>query len=98
MAHCVISAIYDTDQDALVPACVVHAHYSPCPRDGEPAAAKPLHSDDHNGVDEAVEYWAQVTDRQRHLIVHHGSMADDGHNLEGLDCPCLPSHYTAKEA
>jgi len=98
MAHCVVSAIYDTDVDALVPACVVHAHYAPCPRNGAPASGTPLHSDDHAGEEAAVAYWTQVTGRQRPFVVHHGSIADPEHNTEGWDCPCLPSHYTAKEA
>lgn len=35
MAHCVISAVYDTDVDQMMPACVVHAAYAPCPLNGQ---------------------------------------------------------------
>lgn len=98
MAHCVISAVFDTDGEALVPACIVHAYYAPCPRDGKPASPTPLHGDDRLGERQAVEFWERQTDRQRPLVVHHGSMGDDGHNLQDSDCPCLPSYYTAREA
>lgn len=98
MAHCVISAVFDTDGETVVPACIVHTYYAPCPRNGEPASAKPLHGDDRLGEQQAVEFWARQTDRQRPLVVHHGSIGDDDHNLEGWDCPCLPSHYSAEEA
>ena len=36
MAECVISAIHDTDEGGMVPACVVHTTFAPCPHDGEP--------------------------------------------------------------
>jgi hypothetical protein len=62
------------------------------------ASGTPLHSDDHAGEETAVAYWTQVTDRQRPFVVHRGSIADPEHNTEGWDCPCLPAHYTAKEA
>jgi hypothetical protein len=94
MAHCVISAVYDTDVDQMMPACVVHAAYAPCPRDGESASTAPLHSDDGRcGRREAVRFWEQRTHRQRTLVLHHGSLGDDrGHAVgaEDLTCWCGP--------
>ena len=75
MAHCVISAILDTDAgDALVPACVVHTTHAPCPHDGEPASPAPPHVYGEalgpDGRDGALRAWRIRTHRQRPLIIH----------------------------
>ncbi|MEU7787713.1 hypothetical protein [Amycolatopsis sp. NPDC049159] len=94
-----ISETYDTDSETLNPACVVHTHHAPCPRDGEPANPTPLHGDDLPGETAMVRAWADLTDQQRPLVVHHMGRGVDrlGHNKDGLECPCSPSVYPARE-
>jgi hypothetical protein len=93
MAECVISAIVDTDYGgALVPACVVHAAWAPCPHDGEPACPAPLHHFPGNGTrEEALRRWRLRTRGQRPLIIHTDRIPDPldhVHEDEVLPCPC----------
>ena len=93
MAHCVISAIVDTDYvDALVPACMVHAAHAPCMHDGEPACPVPLHAFNHSDRDAAVHAWQIRTRGQRPLIIHDEQRIPDpeDHVIEDkiLPCPC----------
>ncbi len=93
MAECVISAIVDTDDGySLVPACVVHTTYAPCPHDGEPACPAPLHFFHGNGTrDDALRMWRLRTHAQRPLIIHTGSIPDPYDHVyedEVLPCPC----------
>lgn len=94
MAHCVISAVYDTDIDQMMPACMVHsAGLAPCPHDGEPASTVPLHSHDQPSRREAVQFWELRTHRQRPLILHHGSLGSERDHAVGADdwtCWCEP--------
>jgi hypothetical protein len=98
MAHCVISTIYDTDTDEAVPACVVHTHHAPCPRNGQPACATPVESWDDLGRDRAVVFWQDRTHGQRPLILHHGSAGDEIGHRGGRDCWCGPELFEAKSA
>lgn len=99
MAHCVISAVFDTDADSMMPACVVHAAEAPCPRNGEPASPAPLHTDDAPGRDKAVRFWELRTHRQRLLVLHHGSLGDDRKHATEVDdttCWCEPELLPAR--
>jgi hypothetical protein len=91
MAHCVISAIFDSE-DGMVPACVVHTTYAPCPHDGEPANPGPLHMFNHESRDAGVEFWRLRTHGQRPLVIHDEQRMPDlaGHVIEDeiLPCPC----------
>jgi hypothetical protein len=102
MAHCVISAVYDTDADQMMPACVVHAAYTPCPRNGEPASTAPLHSGDgQHHRREVVRFWELQTDRQRALVLHHGSLGGDRDHAAGADdwtCWCEPELLPARSS
>jgi hypothetical protein len=97
MAHCVVSEIYDTDDETFVPACMVHTHNAPCPRDGQPANPNPIHIGDQPSRVEALAMWHQRTGKQRPLVLHRGNIGDVGHTLEASDCPCLPEFFTAKD-
>ena len=94
MAHCVISAIVDTDDGcALVPACMVHTAHAPCLHDGEPACPVPIHSfGGDEGREGAVRAWRIRTHGQRPLIVHDEKRIPDpsDHVIEDeiLPCPC----------
>jgi hypothetical protein len=93
MAECVISAIVDTDREnALIPACVVHTTYAPCPHDGEPATPGPLHHFAGSGTrEEAIRTWRLRTHAQRPLIIHTAAIPDPlDHVCETriLLCPC----------
>ena len=94
MAHCVISAVVDTDDgNALVPACVVHATFAPCPHDGEPACPAPLHFLPATGTrDDALRMWRLRTRGQRPLVIHDEQRTPDpeGHVIEDeiRPCPC----------
>jgi hypothetical protein len=94
MAHCVISAVYDTDAEQMMPACMVHTYAStPCPHDGKPASTVPLHSHDRPSRAEAVRFWKLRTHRQRTLVLHHGSMGGDRDHAVGatdFTCWCEP--------
>lgn len=101
MAHCVISAVYDTDVDQMMAACVVHAAYVPCPRYDEPASTVPLHSDDVPGRSDAVRFWELRTHRQRTLVLHHGSLGGDRDHAVGADdwtCWCEPELLPARSS
>ena len=103
MAECVISAIVDTGNgNALVPACVVHTAYAPCPHDGEPAAPGPLHHFAGNGTrEEAIRMWRLRTHGQRPLIIHTDAIPDpEDHVYETrvLPCPCGAEVLAAAEA
>lgn len=92
-AHCVISLINGTD-----PACMVHTHYAPCPRDGEPASPGVVHTDPHPTRDEAVAHWRARTAGQRTLVIHTGRLGDDHRIGENdVDCPCGPDVIWARE-
>ena len=93
MAECVISAILDTDEGGMVPACVVHTCHAPCPHDGEPACPAPLHAFAGDGTrDDALRMWDLRTRRQRPLIIHDEHRIPDAydHVMEGEihPCPC----------
>ena len=93
MAECVVSAIVDTDDgNALVPACVVHTAFAPCPHDGEPANPAPLHMFGHQDRAEAIRVWQLRTRGQRPLVIHDGQRVPDpyDHVMEDrlLPCPC----------
>jgi hypothetical protein len=103
MAHCVISAIVDTDVDyALVPACIVHASRAPCMHDGEPANPAPLHAFNHQDREAAVRVWRLRTRGQRPLIIHDEKRVPDpeDHVIEDeiLPCPCGAEVLEAREA
>lgn len=103
MAHCVISAVMDTD-DPVLPisgACVVHTHYVPCPLNGQPASPVALHAaDGEPSRAEAVASWERKTHRQRPLVLHRGSLADTpDHNIESdVGCWCGPELFAAEDA
>jgi len=85
-AHCVISIINGAD-----PACMVHTHYAPCPRDGEPASASVVHTDTVPTRETAVAAWRLRTGGQRTLVVHAGRLGEDHRlGLDDVDCPCGP--------
>lgn len=92
MAECVISAIVDTDNgNALVPACVVHTMYAPCPHDGEPADPAPLHMFAPTARHDAIRMWRLRTHRQRPLIIHTDRIPDPEDHVcetEVISCPC----------
>ena len=92
MAHCVVSAILDTDEGGMVPACVVHTCHAPCPHDGEPACPTPLHMFNHEDRDAAIRFWRLCTHGQRPLIIHDEKRIPDpyDHVMEdGIHpCPC----------
>lgn len=91
MAECVVSSILDTDLDRVVPACVVHAAYAPCPLNGQPACRTPLHTDDRANREDAISFWVQRTRRQRALVVHRGRL-DETHvmTIDSATCWCKP--------
>ena len=95
MAHCVISPVFDSEMGRMVPACVVHTAYAPCPRNGEAASKTPLETWDDVGRVAAVEFWLLRTHGQRPLILHHGR-ADDERDHEGPDSWCRPERIEAK--
>ncbi len=93
MAECVISAIVDTDDGyALVPACVVHTCFAPCPHDGEPACPAPLHMFGHQDRAEAIRVWRLRTRGQRPLVIHDEHRIPDPYDHvmedETHPCPC----------
>jgi hypothetical protein len=93
VAHCVISAIVDTDYgNALVPACMVHTCHAPCVHDGEPASPVPLHAFNHNDREAAIRMWRIRTHQQRPLIIHDEQHipGPEDHVIEDeiLPCPC----------
>lgn len=103
MAHCVISAIVDTDYgNALIPACMVHTAHAPCMHDGEPANPAPLHMFPGNGTrEEAVRMWRLRTHGQRPLIIHTDAIGDPEDHVYGdevLPCPCGAEVLEAVEA
>lgn len=85
-AHCVISAVNGFDL-----ACMVHTHYAPCPRDGEPANPGVMHTDAVPFRDAAVFMWKLRTHGQRTLVIHVGDIRD-GHKIgvNDVDCKCHP--------
>ena len=102
MAHCVISAIIDSDCDyALIPACIVHAAHAPCLHDGEPASPVPLHVFNHQDRDAAIRAWRLRTHRQRPLVIHDEQRIPDAadHVIEDriLPCPCDAEVLAAAE-
>ena len=94
MAHCVISAIIDTDAgNALVPACMIHTTYAPCQHDGEPACPTLVHA--FSGVTpraEALRIWRLRTHGQRPLVIHNVVLAMEAEDhecgQEYVPCPC----------
>lgn len=103
MAHCVISAVMNTDNPAhpVLPACVVHASWAPCWSNGEPASPTALHSADHDPDREAViTRWRRKVHEQRPMWLHHGSLGDDrDHDINDAGaCWCVPELFEACEA
>ncbi len=100
MAHCVISAVIDSDGGApwLSPACMVHTCWAPCPSDGEPASPIAIHCLPGTSRSDAVRMWKIRTHRQRPLVVHRvdGRGAEE-HDVEGNGCPCGPEVLPAEE-
>jgi len=96
VARCVLSTILDTDNDdRLVVACVVHTHYAPCPRDGEPANPLAIHADEASpGRAQAIGWWRRTTAGQRPLVIHRGDMTDGTHEIVE-DCRCAPEILAA---
>lgn len=94
MAHCVISAVFDTDAGQMMPACLVHSGgWAPCPHDGQPASSIPLHSHDRPSRRAAVRFWESRTHGQRTLVLHHGWFGDEREHATGasdLTCWCQP--------
>lgn len=86
-ARCVISIVNGAD-----PACMVHTHYAPCPRNGEPASASVVHSYPHPSREAAIGCWRLRTLGQRTLVLHVGDMTDGSHRIgvDDVDCPCGP--------
>jgi hypothetical protein len=98
MAHCVISAVMDTDAPGMPtrPACVVHTTWAPCDRNGEPAVTTPLHcADGDPDRESAIEHWRRKTHGQRPTWLHHGSLGDDrDHDINDAGaCWCLPERF-----
>lgn len=96
MAQCVMSVVHDTDEGGLLPvtACMVHASYTPCLRNGEPAATLALHADTRPSRDEVVLFWWRRTLGQRTLIIHYGpdieDVAPEREHEQSMDCWCSP--------
>lgn len=88
MASCVLSLINQGLTDEGV-ACMVHTHYAPCVRGGEPANPEPIHGDDHLGREAAVEMWKARTGGQRPFVIHRGALVGAEHSLTA-DCWCGP--------
>src|ERR1700755_2739447 len=80
---------------ALQTVCMVHTHYAPCPRNGEPASTGALHAEDINGPAEAVRFWWLRTRGQRTLLLHHGTFGDDRELSAG--CWCEPEVFLATD-
>lgn len=95
MARCVLSLINQDLPDEGM-ACMVHTHYAPCPRDGEPANPEPIHSDDHLSRASAIGIWKIRSGGQRSLLIHHGALVDGTHKL-WAGCWCKPEALTAAE-
>jgi hypothetical protein len=92
-AHCVISIINGAD-----PACMVHTHYAPCPRDGEPANPGAVHTDQVPTREKAVAMWRLRTHEQRTLVVHVGRFGDEHRTgPDDVDCPCGPEVIWARQ-
>lgn len=106
MARCgPVSAMVDGTDPVLTVrgACIVHRHYAPCPLDGEPAVAAPLHLDCRPTVEATVADWSAKTLRQRPALVHMASWLDLGpdgqeHVVDDdiLDCWCGPVLFPAE--
>jgi hypothetical protein len=91
VADCVISSILDTDLNRMVPACIVHASYAPCHRNGEPACATPLHTYPQPSRDAAVAFWQHRTHEQRALVIHRDTPGAEHDTTEsGAACWCGP--------
>jgi hypothetical protein len=97
--------VLDAD-DPVLPvrgACVVHRHYAPCPLDGDPACALPLHGDEHPSREAALASHEIKTLGQRPLVLHRGSLTDLSptgaeHVVdERTDCWCGPTLYPPQE-
>jgi hypothetical protein len=94
MARCVLSMIVDTDNNcAYVLACMVHTHYAPCPKGGEPANPIPLHG--WTGDDGLIRRWEERTGQQRPLLIHNGDVTDDHEVGAALACWCDPEVHLA---
>lgn len=98
MAVCVVSMTLDSETMSLTPACVVHTHWAPCPRNGDPANVNPLEGADGDvgGREGALGRWALKTRQQRPFLLHHGSWFDDPDH-DGPDCWCRPERFDANE-
>jgi hypothetical protein len=102
MAHCVISAVVDSDTEPMstAPACMVHTAWAPCLHDGEPACTTPLHSPPGTSRSDALRMWKIRTHSQRPLVIHRV----DGRSIhehaldEGTDCACGPEVHEAVAA
>ena len=85
-----MSPVADTDQPEMSTdmACMVHCHYAPCPRNGEPATMTALHADTRPGRDEVVLFWWRRTLGQRTIVLHQGTFADA--HKQSAGCWCNP--------
>lgn len=93
-AHCVLSAVNDGEV-----ACMVHTHYAPCPRNGEPANPGVVHTHALPSREEAIEHWRRRTHGQRTVVIHVGEMAAGSHDIgvDAVDCPCGPEVIWARQ-
>jgi len=102
------------DSDSLIPGvdpllqvrggCVVHTHYAPCPRDGEPACPDVMHGDEHPSAEASIRSHRVRTLGQRPLLLHRGSLTDVGpagqdHAVGATDtaCWCGGTYYPPRE-
>jgi len=98
MAHCVLCPVVDDADLSVTIACTVHAHWEPCPHDGEPAAPLSLHALSTTRED-ALRSWEIRTDRQRPLVIHRddGRPAGAHTTTDGDHCPCGPEIIPAEQ-
>lgn len=96
MAECVVSPVLDADTNQLFWACMVHTAWAPCPLNGQPANPTPVELTNDTGRVAAFRMWEERTRRQRPLVLHHGSWADD-RDHDGSACWCQSETFPAVE-
>jgi hypothetical protein len=93
-----LSLIVTGNPPAERPACVVHTHYLPCPRDGQPASPAALHWLPGRSRTEALESWEHWYGRQRPFVIHRDDgRAAEEHDISGTGCPCGPEVLAAED-